>query len=255
MAKGDAMVETSVETPVQPTQPVRTPVRTPVQTPAPAGPKSGRRPRRYTTPAILRLLAALVVAADADLEQAAARAGSDGAAARQVRDALDALAAYEAPAAQVMFADAAHADRAAGQAPAAEVALFDQATDLMRTRVLPAARAVVDDNTSALEHVTAINQGAFDARITAGLGGLAGWPWVPLGLALGVAALSLGGLRRRFAEYRCAPVTAPAAPRRPPPSRRSARTSRSSAARRAPRPPARAASCRRAWTTGRWCSP
>jgi hypothetical protein len=68
-----------------------------------------------------------------------------------VRDALDALAVYEAMAAQVMFVDAARPDRPAGQTPAAEVALFDQATDLMRAQVLPAAQVVVTANTTALE--------------------------------------------------------------------------------------------------------
>jgi hypothetical protein len=89
--------------------------------------------------------------ADRDLQLAAVRAGSSGAAAQKVRQALDALGAYEALAAQVMYLDTTGPDRAAGQVPAAESALFGKATDLMQQAVLPSARTVASDNGDALE--------------------------------------------------------------------------------------------------------
>ena len=89
--------------------------------------------------------------ADRDLQQAAAHTGTDGAAAAQVRAALDALGAYEALAAQVTYLDAQHAGRDPGRVPADEQALYAKATDLMQTSVLPAAKAVAGSNADALE--------------------------------------------------------------------------------------------------------
>ena len=89
--------------------------------------------------------------ADHDLQLAAVHAGTDGAAAGKVRQALDALGDYEATAAQVMYLDAQHTGRQPGQVPADEQALYAKATDLMQNSVLPAAKAVAASNGDAME--------------------------------------------------------------------------------------------------------
>ncbi|MFL6114061.1 MAG: hypothetical protein ACJ786_22285 [Catenulispora sp.] len=89
--------------------------------------------------------------ADHDLQLAAVHAGDSGPAAQKVGQALDALGSYEALAAQVLYLDSAHADRAAGQVPSNEAALYAKATDLMQQTVLPAAKAVAASNGEALE--------------------------------------------------------------------------------------------------------
>ena len=89
--------------------------------------------------------------ADGDLQLAAVHAGTDGAAADKVHQALDALGGYEAIAAQVMYLDTQHTGRQPGHVPADEQALYAKATDLMQNSVLPAAKAVAASNGDALE--------------------------------------------------------------------------------------------------------
>jgi hypothetical protein len=89
--------------------------------------------------------------ADHDLQLAALHAGATGAGADQVGTALGALGDYEALAGQVMYVDTTSASRPAGQLPPSEADQYAKATDLMRTRVLPAAHAVADTNGTALE--------------------------------------------------------------------------------------------------------
>jgi hypothetical protein len=78
--------------------------------------------------------------ADADL-QTVAGAGGDTAIGEQIRGVLDLPVSYEALAAQtVVLAQQAHAP--AGYPPAAALAGYRQATDLLTTRLLPAATLV-----------------------------------------------------------------------------------------------------------------
>jgi hypothetical protein len=89
--------------------------------------------------------------ADHDLQMAALHAGAGGTGAEQVAKALDALGAYEAVAAQVLYVDTTAASRAVGELPQTESAQYAKTTDLMRNSVLPAAHAVADTNSALLE--------------------------------------------------------------------------------------------------------
>jgi len=96
--------------------------------------------------------------ADADLQTVAA-AGGDTATGDRIRGVLDLLGSYEALATQtVVLAQQMHAP--AGHPPAAALATYRQATDLLTTRLLPAAHAVLDRNAQLLERTYQARRGA-----------------------------------------------------------------------------------------------
>jgi hypothetical protein len=115
--------------------------------------------------------------ADQDLLHAAVVARSEP----PVRALLDDLGRYEALAGEAMYLDGQGPGRA-GRPPVAALVLYRQATDLLSSGILPAARALTDQNTAALDH-------AYQAkRSTAQYGAL----WVTLaGVALLAALASM----------------------------------------------------------------
>ncbi len=116
--------------------------------------------------------------ADQDLEHAVVVAGSSSSARLPAGDRysalLDDLGRYEALAGEAMYLDVQGSGQP-GRPPAAALVLYRQATDLLSSGILPAARALTDQNTTALDD-------AYQAkRSTAQYGAL----WVALaGVAL-----------------------------------------------------------------------
>jgi len=84
--------------------------------------------------------------ADQDLLHAAVVARSEP----SVRALLDDLGRYEALASEAMYLDGRGPDQP-GRPPAAALVLYRQATDLLRSGILPAAHALTDQNTAALD--------------------------------------------------------------------------------------------------------
>jgi len=97
--------------------------------------------------------------ASRDLQQAAV-AAADPVTARIIRDVLDALGHYEALAAQTMLLDE-QAGHPAGQPSAGALARYRQATDLLKSSLLPAARALTDRNA---QHWNGLTRPATTAR-------------------------------------------------------------------------------------------
>lgn len=126
-----------------------------------------------------------------------------------MRSVLDALGSYEGLAAQTKLLDGAH-PHPAGRPPAQVLDQYRQTTDLLRSTLLPAVKALTDRNAatlqstyeSALSGWTKINQDAFDHAIKAGQDELSGWTLIPLGALFAVLLLALAGIRPRLAEYR-----------------------------------------------------
>ena len=88
--------------------------------------------------------------ASQNLQQAAAAADADPAAAASIRKIVDAQGRYEALAAQTMLLDQ-QANHPAGQPPAAALAKYRQATQLLKSTLLPAAQGLTDRNALILE--------------------------------------------------------------------------------------------------------
>jgi hypothetical protein len=109
--------------------------------------------------------------ADEDVRQASAIADTGASGRQSLRAVLDGLGRYEALAAEAILLDG-QAHHAAGKAPANVVARYRQATDLLRTRVLPAAQSLAGSNAVVLEHTyQARRSGARKAEVwTASLG-------------------------------------------------------------------------------------
>ena len=84
------------------------------------------------------------------LQQAAASADADPAAAKSVRDILDALGSYETLAAQMILLDE-QDSHPAGRPAAATLAKYREATDLLKSTLLPAAQGLIDRNSWILE--------------------------------------------------------------------------------------------------------
>jgi hypothetical protein len=89
------------------------------------------------------------VAADYDLEHAAAVAGASTTAQRAVRSVLDLLGSYEALVGQIIYIEDAGPARA-GRPPAAALAGYRTATDLLQDDILPAAAKLTTANADAL---------------------------------------------------------------------------------------------------------
>jgi hypothetical protein len=89
--------------------------------------------------------------ADDDVRQASAIADTGAAGRQALRAVLDGLGRYEALAAEAILLDG-QAHHAAGKVPPNVVARYRQATDLLRTRVLPAAGSLATSNAAILEH-------------------------------------------------------------------------------------------------------
>ena len=83
--------------------------------------------------------------ADEDVRQASAIADAGASGRQALRAVLDGLGRYEALAAEAILLDG-QAHHAAGKAPPNVVAKYRQATDLLRTRVLPAANSLATSN-------------------------------------------------------------------------------------------------------------
>jgi hypothetical protein len=99
-----------------------------------------------------------------DLQQAAAAAAADPAAAQSIRDILDALGRYEALAAQMILLDQ-QVSHPAGKPSPATLAQYRQATDLLKASLLPAAQNLTDRNAQTLERVYETQRGqALTAR-------------------------------------------------------------------------------------------
>jgi len=115
--------------------------------------------------------------ADQDLLHAAVVARSEP----PVRALLDDLGRYEALTGEAVYLDS-QGPGQPGRPPAAALVLYRQATDLLSSGILPAARALTDHNTTALDHVYQAK------RSTAQYGAL----WVALaGVALLAALASM----------------------------------------------------------------
>ena len=84
--------------------------------------------------------------ADQDLLHAAVVARSEP----PVRALLDDLGRYEALSGEAMYLDG-RGPGQPGRPPAAALVLYRQATDLLRSGILPAAHALTDQNTAALD--------------------------------------------------------------------------------------------------------
>jgi hypothetical protein len=113
--------------------------------------------------------------ADQDLLHAAVVARSEP----PVRALLDDLGRYEALAGEAMYLDG-QGPGQPGRPPVAALVLYRQATDLLSSGILPAARALTDQNTAGLDH-------AYQAkRSTAQYGAL----WVTLAGVILLAALA-----------------------------------------------------------------
>jgi hypothetical protein len=89
-------------------------------------------------------------AADRDLQQAAAAAGSNPTAQRALRTVLDGLGRYELLVGQVEYAESTGPSKP-GRPPAAALTTYRTATDLLRTGILPAARNLTAANGAALD--------------------------------------------------------------------------------------------------------
>jgi hypothetical protein len=119
--------------------------------------------------------------ADQDLQRAAVVAGSLPSAQQLVRTLLDGLGRYEALAGEAMYLDG-QGPGQPGRPPSAALVLYRQATDLLRSGILPAAQALTDQNTAALDR-------AYQAKRSTALYGTL---WVALaGVALLAALVSL----------------------------------------------------------------
>jgi hypothetical protein len=156
--------------------------------------------------------------ADDDVRQASAIADTGTAGRQALRAVLDGLGRYEALVAEATLLDG-QAHNAAGKAPPNVVARYRQATDLLRTRVLPAADSLARSNAAILEHTYQVRRsGAGEAELwtavvgTALLAVLIGLQWFlarsfrrlinpALVLAsLAVALLTISGVRLFAAE-------------------------------------------------------
>ena len=93
-----------------------------------------------------------------DLQQAAAAADADPAAAQSIRDILNALGRYETLAAQTILLDA-QTSHPAGQPSPATLAKYRDATDLLKATLLPAAQDLTDRNAQTLERTYQAERG------------------------------------------------------------------------------------------------
>jgi hypothetical protein len=109
------------------------------------------------------------------LQQTAGYAGSDPAAANDLRGVLNALGRYQALAAQAILAQSLEPSTEAGRPPARALELYRQATDVMHQELLPSAQRMITDEAAVVEREYA------DARSSIAVG--AGWVIV-LGLGL-----------------------------------------------------------------------
>ena len=109
--------------------------------------------------------------ADQDLLHAVVVAGS-GPPVRG-RALLDDLGRYEALAGEAMYLDG-QGPGQPGRPPAAALVLYRQATDLLRSGILPAAHALTDQNTTALD-------GTYQAKRSTARYGACGWRWLAWG--------------------------------------------------------------------------
>jgi hypothetical protein len=89
-------------------------------------------------------------AADSDLQQAAAAAGSSPSARLALREVLNGLGQYEALVGQIEYTEATGPSRP-GRPPAAALTLYRTATDLLKNSILPAARNLTTANAAALD--------------------------------------------------------------------------------------------------------
>ncbi len=124
-----------------------------------------------------RIFAQDLAAADSDLQQADAVAGSSPSAQRALRSVLDGLGRYEALVGEIEYVESAGPGRP-GRPPTAALALYRTATGLLRTGLLPAARDLTTANAAALDS-------AYQARHSLAERGVA------LVLIIGLALLAL----------------------------------------------------------------
>jgi hypothetical protein len=127
--------------------------------------------------------------AAADTQRAVEAVGSDAAGQQSVRDILDDLGRYQALAAETILLDG-QTPHPAGHAPAAALDRYRQATDLLKADLLPAARALTDNNARTLQDDYSGERGTLTAARF----------WLAfIGLALLAALLALQiYLARRF---------------------------------------------------------